>query len=121
MLTLPAAGGHEARCLSCGRPLRNARSVARGRGPRCWSKVLKAAVESIADEYSPKQVGKASELLELGAVVPVRGRRVFRVISSDGHSSYLTAAQACNCPAGLRGRHCYHRVAVHSVQLALAA
>lgn len=109
MLTLEPA---ETRCLSCRRRLRSARSVARGRGPRCWAKVLASAAAELAGEYSGDQLGKARELLELGAVIPTRRRHVFRVVSSSGTHPYVTAIQACTCPAGLHGRRCYHRAAV---------
>ena len=121
MRALEAADASEPRCLSCGRRLHSARSVARRRGPRCWSTVLRAALVALAGEYSQAQIDRAWELLELGAVVPTRRRHVFRVISSDGSRTYLTAATGCNCPAGLHGRDCYHRPAVRATQRLLAA
>lgn len=60
----------------------------------------------------PAAIAKAQELIEQGGIIPVRGRRVFQVVASNGTDRYLTAPQACNCPAGRKGHHtCYHRVA----------
>lgn len=61
-----------------------------------------------ADAHKPAAVAKASELIELGAITPLRGQ-VFTVISSDGASTYKTHPAACTC---------YHRVAA---QILLAA
>ncbi|MFI5629182.1 hypothetical protein ACIA8E_07340 [Streptomyces sp. NPDC051664] len=73
-------------------------------------------------QYKPHLVEKATELLEQGAVIPLRAtkkNRVFLVVSSDGSSNYRTARAACNCPAGLKAAHmCKHRIAVHAIELA---
>lgn len=102
-----------AKCTRCGRRLTSAKSVAAGYGPTCRAKVAKAT-STITDTaaYKPAQVDKAAELIELGGIVPIRGRRVFRAVSSDGTRIYLTAPQACNCAAGIKGQHvCFHRIA----------
>lgn len=97
-------------CLRCGRTLRSKASVAAGYGPTCGRKIRAAAV---ASAHKAAQVAKAIELIEVGGIVPLRRRRVFAVIASNGRDRYLTAREACNCAAGLRARHgCYHRVAV---------
>jgi hypothetical protein len=95
------------RCLKCRRPLKNASPD--GLGPTCRRRVRRAAR---TETTHPKwQVTKAAELLELGAVTPLRNR-VFLVVSDDGDSVYRTAATGqCNCPAGLRSVRCYHAVA----------
>lgn len=99
------------KCNRCGRTLRSARSIAAGYGPTCKAKVATATTTATVG-YKPAQVDKAAELIELGGIVPVRGRRVFRAISSDGTRTYLTAPQACTCAAGLKGQHvCFHRIA----------
>jgi hypothetical protein len=95
------------KCIRCGRTLRSEASVARGFGPTCAAKIAKARVDAKA-----ATVDKARELIELAALVPVKGRRVFRVVSSKGDQTYLTAARNCTCPAGLKGRECYHMAAV---------
>jgi hypothetical protein len=100
-----------AKCLGCGRVLRAAKSIAAGRGPRCAAKVREAA-KAAATVFKPAQVAKAEELIADGGIVAIRGRRVFRVVSTKGDATYLTAPQACNCAAGLKSQHaCYHRVA----------
>ncbi|MFG3157266.1 DUF6011 domain-containing protein [Streptomyces sp. NPDC048219] len=107
-------------CRRCWRPLSSARSIATGYGPTCLRKV-KAAAETHAQTsgHKPAQVAKATELIEQGAVIPLRARRVFQVVASDGLTTYKTAAQACTCPAGRRGEHlCYHRIAA---QILIAA
>jgi hypothetical protein len=109
-----------ARCLRCSRVLRSATSIAKGYGRHCGAKIAVAAKVASA---KPAQVEKARELIELGAIVPLRrrasGTRVFRVVSSKGDATYLSTAHQCNCAAGLKGRYsCYHELAV---QLLVAA
>lgn len=100
-----------AKCLGCGRVLRAAKSIAAGRGRRCLAKV-RAAAKAAVSVFKPAQVAKAEELIADGGIVAIRGRRVFRVVSTKGDTTYLAAPQACNCAAGLRAQHtCYHRVA----------
>jgi hypothetical protein len=106
-------------CLRCGRALRSARSTATGYGPTCTRKVRAAARAEVVAQFKPAQVAKAQELIETGAIVPLRARRIFTVISSDGTATYKTAPQACTCPAGLKGRYvCYHRIAAQIVTAA---
>ena len=108
-----------AKCLKCHRALTSAASIARGYGRTCATKVKAAAKAAITTTHKPHLVAKAEELIEQGAIVPIRGRRIFAVVSSDGTSTYKTAAQACSCPAGIKGRHvCYHRIAA---QILIAA
>ncbi|MEV5710119.1 hypothetical protein [Actinoallomurus sp. NPDC052274] len=102
--------GPASRCLRCGRRRWGKRSRRNPYGPVCSARVRASAARW--SDCSPAQLEKAREALEQGAVVPTRRRNVFRVISSDGTQVYLTARQACNCPAGLHSRHCYHRTAV---------
>ncbi|WP_405531520.1 DUF6011 domain-containing protein [Streptomyces avidinii] len=107
-------------CLRCGRVLRNAKSIAAGYGPTCTRKVRAAAKAEIIATYKPHQIEKAEELIEQGALVPLRGRRhIFLAISSDGTETYRTHRAACNCKAGLKGHHvCKHRIAAHILSLA---
>lgn len=99
------------RCQSCGRKLTSAASIARGRGPVCARKARQQAAAEAAG-FKPAAIDKARQLIADKAIVPVRGRRVFAVVSSNGVDRYLAAPQACTCPAGLKGRHaCYHRAA----------
>lgn len=96
-------------CTRCGRKLTAARSVALGRGPRCEAKAQAAA--KVTSE-KPEQVAKALELLADGAVETLRPGRVWLVVASSGVDTYRTAPTACTCPAGVRGRRCYHEIAV---------
>ncbi len=102
-------------CLGCGRTLRSAASVARGRGPVCARKVRNSTAD-LAD-YKPQQVDAARELIEDAAIIPLRSQ-VFTVVSSDGTETYLTHPTNCTCPAGLKSRACYHTAAA---RLLLAA
>jgi excisionase family DNA binding protein len=63
-------------------------------------------------DYKPAQVERARELIAEGGIIPIRGRRIFLASSNKGDRKYLTAPQACNCAAGLKGRYpCFHRIA----------
>jgi hypothetical protein len=100
-----------ATCRRCRATLRSAKSVARGIGPTCERMERREAAAAAAG-FKPAAVAKAKELIADGGIVPVRGRRVFAVVASNGVDRYLTAPNTCNCPASLRARHaCYHRVA----------
>lgn len=106
------------RCRHCHRVLRSTRSIALGYGPKCRGKIRKATTAQAA-AHKPTAIAKAVELIELGAIAPLRGRRIFTVISSDGTATYKTAPQGCTCPAGIKGRFtCYHRVAATILSLA---
>lgn len=103
--------GKTANCQRCRGLLTNARSIARGYGAHCWREKRREDAVKAAG-FKPSAVEKARQLIADGAIIPVRGRRVFAVISSNGTDRYLTAPQTCNCPAGLKARHaCYHRAA----------
>jgi hypothetical protein len=119
-MSAPDTTTHPARCLKCRRILRNPSPD--GYGPKCRAKVRRATKAPELGQYKPYLVEKAIELLEQGAVVPLRRtgkNRVFLVVSSDGSSNYRTARAACNCPAGLRAIYmCKHRIAVHALEIA---
>lgn len=105
-------------CLRCARPLRSTTSQARGYGRTCATRVRRAATVVDLSAYKAAQVESARELIEDGAIVPIRPR-IYRSVSSDGTELYLTAVTGqCNCAAGLKGRRCYH---VAAAQLLAAA
>lgn len=104
-------------CLRCGRPLTSAASTRRGYGPTCAARIRAAAQAADLADYSAAQVDAARELIEDGGVLAL-GRRVYRTVSTDGTELHLTAPQACNCKAGLKGIRCYHTAAA---RLLLAA
>lgn len=109
----------QANCLRCGRTLTSARSIALGYGPTCSARIRKATKTPTVTAHKPAAIAKATELIEQGGILPLRGRRVFTVISSDGTHSYKTAPTGCTCAAGIKGRYvCYHRVAATILSLA---
>ncbi|MBO3751550.1 SWIM zinc finger family protein [Streptosporangiaceae bacterium NEAU-GS5] len=71
--------------------------------------------------YSLLQMDKASELIEQGGLVATTRPGVWTAVSSDGTTTYLVMAGTCTCPAGQRGRDCYHRAAVAIVSAARRA
>lgn len=99
-------------CTRCGRKLTSAKSVADTMGRTCKAKVAATSKTAAVATFKPAQVAKAQELIADGGIVAIRGRRVFRVVSTSGDATYLTAPAACNCAAGLKSVHaCYHRIA----------
>lgn len=105
----------EIRCLRCGRRITAASSIAAGYSRHC-SRKIRAAIASVETaEFTPAQRDKAAELIAVGGVVPARLPGVYRTVSSAGDAFYLTHSAACNCPAGLNGRLCYHVAAVRFV------
>jgi hypothetical protein len=106
----PATRSH---CARCGRRLKSARSIARGYGTTCAARISAATRVIDVTAWQPTQVDSARELIEDAAIVAVNTRRsIFRSVASRGDAQYLTTPAGCNCPAGLRGRQCYHRAAV---------
>ena len=98
----------QTRCLHCHRILTSARSIALGYGPRCARKIRNAAVD--LTDYKAHQVQSARELIEDGAIIPLRSV-IFIAVSTDGTETYKTAPTACSCPAGVKGSRCYHQLA----------
>lgn len=98
-------------CRRCGRGLRCAKSIELGYGPVCLKRMLAEAATKAATTGKVDQVAKAVELIRDGGVVPLRPR-VWRTVASKGTDTYLTAKGNCTCMAGLRGRTCYHQIAV---------
>lgn len=98
-------------CRHCHAILRSARSIAKGIGPVCERNERREKA-ALAAGFKAQAVEKAKALIAERAILPIRGRRVFQVVASNGTDRYLTAPQACNCAAGLRGKYgCYHRAA----------
>jgi hypothetical protein len=105
-------------CLRCGRTLTSAKSQATGYGPTCTRKVREAAKAEIIAQYKAHLVTKAEELIEQGALIPLRGQ-IYLAVSSDGSQTYKTHRAACSCPAGIKGIYpCKHRIAAHILSLA---
>lgn len=53
----------------------------------------------------------AAELIELGALIPMKRPGFYQVPSSDGSETYITCAKRCNCRGGLYDKLCKHSVA----------
>ena len=107
---------HTAKCLKCGRVrhFRTAEAAAKA-GPHgriCAMRVRLAAISEAVKGFAAAAVDKAREAIADGGFVPTRRPGVFRAVSSNGVDRYLTHSAVCNCPAGLRGRQCYHLAAV---------
>ena len=103
-----AAATTHIHCLRCGRTLRSAKSQATGYGPTCARHIRHAAVDTT--DYKAHQITSARELIEDGAIIPLRSV-VFIAVSTDGTETYKTAPTGCTCPAGLKGTRCYHQLA----------
>ncbi len=100
-----------ATCRRCRATLTAKRSVQRGIGDRCL-RLERQEQAAQAAGFKASAIEKARQLIADHGIVPVRGRRVFQVVASNGTDRYLTAPSTCNCPAGLKGRFaCYHRAA----------
>ncbi len=107
---------HTAKCLRCGRVRRfrtaEAAAKAAPNGRVCAMRVRLAAISEAVKDFATAAVDKARELIADGGLVPTSRPGVFRSVSSKGDgTTYLTHSAACNCPAGLRGRQCYHLAA----------
>ncbi len=103
------------RCLSCGRRIRSAESIAAGRGKGCRAKIRRAEREADLSAWTDSQLEDAHQAITDGAVVPTTREGVFHVVSSDGTEVHLTHPNGCNCAAGMKTRQprpCYHRAAV---------
>ncbi|MCW2934867.1 MAG: hypothetical protein JWM19_5829 [Actinomycetia bacterium] len=60
----------------------------------------------------PRQAEQARELIADGGLVPAGRDGVFLAVSTDGSEVYRCGAEWCECPAGLKDKHCYHGCAV---------
>jgi hypothetical protein len=102
-----------AKCNRCGRTLRSAKSIATGYGPTCKAKIAKTTAKAAkANAYKPFQIAKATELIELHAIMAV-DFALYTAVSSRGDDTYTVsaAARTCSCPAGEQGLACYHLAA----------
>ncbi|WP_083473310.1 MULTISPECIES: DUF6011 domain-containing protein [unclassified Frankia] len=100
-------------CLRCGRRLTSPPSVSAGFGPGCTRHFRRTAPTLTG--FTSQQLEDALELLELGGIVPLRGRRVWLTIGHRG-ATYRTAPTGqCTCAAGVHGKPCHHVAAVRLV------
>lgn len=108
----------ETHCLRCGRQLRSPRSIAANYGPGCAAKIRAAAIEEARRDFTVDQQAKAAELIRDGGMVPHPHAGVFTAVSSKGDATYLAHPAACTCPAGIKGRRCYHLLAARVLTIA---
>lgn len=106
-MTTTSTGEH--RCMRCGRRLRTAKSIAAGYGAGCRARIRAAAKLADLAAWTGRQLEQARELIEDGGIVPTARPGVFRTVSTDGSTVYLTSARWCGCPARAE---CYHRAGV---------
>lgn len=99
------------RCLRCGRRLSAQASISQGYGRTCRARIIAAARVTPLVGFTARQRDKAAELIGDKGIVPTGHRGVWRTVSSSGADFYLTAPEACNCPAGRNGLRCYHSAA----------
>lgn len=105
---------HENRCLRCGRKL----TASTGYGPKCAAKIRRAALDEARADFTADQQAKAAELIRDGGMVPHPHAGVFTAVSSKGDATYLAHPAACTCPAGIKGRRCYHLLAARVLTIA---
>lgn len=98
------------RCIRCGTEMSRSGVI----GPRCRTRVLRKA-RSLRG-FSAEQVDKAVEMIDTGAILRLRKRRVFLSVSSKGHRYYRTAVQSCTCPGSVHTGRCYHQLAALLLQ-----
>lgn len=101
-------------CLRCHRPLHTQQSRTRGYGPKC----ARRNDAQVMSAFKPEQIAAAFQLIDDGAIIPLRPGRVWLTVSTDGQSIHRTARNACTCPAGVKKSRnpnataCYHTAAV---------
>lgn len=83
--------------------------------------LFRNAARVLAD-YTPAQRAKAAELIEDGAIQPLRPG-IYLAVSEDGTQIHRTATTGqCTCTAGLKaslaGRGCYHVAAARALEAA---
>lgn len=105
MSKTPATRTAHCSCLRCERAHRRGEALRRAR-------IRATAVAEAVKDFTAAQVGKARELISDGGLVPTRRAGVYRSVSSDGASEYLSHWATCSCKAALHGRRCYHVCAV---------
>lgn len=115
MVLMEETTGQPAKCGRCHRTLRAASSIRDGYGRGCKARIRAAAIAAAVKGFAQRQIDAARELIEDRALVATNRAGVFRVVSSDGERTYLSTAETCNCPSGLRrllACTCKHSLAV---------
>lgn len=99
-----------AECVACGRILRARNSLMRRYGRDCWNKVLRAS--AVLCSSPNKAANKAGVALQEGAARRVAPGRYQFPSGSNAGVFYTTTTSDCDCPSGVAGRLCFHRVVV---------
>jgi hypothetical protein len=105
-------------CRGCRRPIRSARSIRTGYGPRCYTRkrIRANAMREIIGQYRPSPGVTSMALLvhSHGEIRRVR-KDIYRVRSlRDRSRYYLCSPRGCNCEQYLKRSKpamCYHRLA----------
>ena len=109
-------------CRGCRRPIRSARSLRTGYGPRCYTayraqkKRRSDAARAVINAYRPKPATVSMALLLISGrdIVHVR-KDIYRVRSlGDRATFYLASPRGCNCIHNLKRSMpsmCKHRLA----------
>src|SRR5690554_1460110 len=105
-----ATNTQNTKCGKCHRVLTSATSLRRGYGPGCWANIRRERAAQQTN-FEAHQVDSATELIEDGAIVPSHDG-VWIAVSTKGDDLYACTTTACSCPAGTRGKACYHQLAV---------
>ena len=112
---MPGTTDHTAKCLRCGRVRRfrtaEAAAHAAPHGRVCAMRVRLAAMTEAVKGFAATAIEKAQQLIADGGIIATKRAGVFQAVSSSGTDTYLVHSAVCNCPAGLRGRQCYHLAA----------
>lgn len=107
------------KCSECHRTLRSPKSIARGMGPLCAAR--KAAAQALTTDFKNADAAqaKALQLIADKGIVRTRVAGQYLAVSSDGSQNYLVdvVEGSCMCPAGTKGRHCYHQVAANICEI----
>jgi hypothetical protein len=108
----------KAHCKRCRAALHAPRSIARGRGDRCYRKYLaEQAARRLATAAGFKDATaaqtKALQLLDDHALVPTRHAGQYLATASRGDAAYLvdTIERTCTCRGHHRTGRCYHLLA----------
>jgi len=117
----PPADPEPARCGRCARKLTSATSIAKGYGRGCRARIRAAALARAVADFTPQQITRALELIADNGIVPTARPGVFRSVSSDGTTTYLTHHAMCTCAGARHRSRCYHIAAARMINFARKA
>jgi hypothetical protein len=106
------------KCGRCHRVLRSARSCREGYGPGCRAIMRAAAFAAAVKGFTERQIDRARELIEFGAVIATSRPGVYLVANDDPQHPYKSHRETCNCASGLHrltACTCKHSLAVRII------